>query len=201
MLKINDCRAPIVVWIYEVAEIESHHPNPVRFSQKLDKHTGLLYIIAMTLEHTSDGRPSVRTRYILRYTRERLYNLRRIHSCQPEPTLLHSLKQLGLPKYRGTRAGKTKFKPRPIPVRITNRNNINIQSHSINGYHHAPRRTPILIEINPTRFTFPSIINTNLRGALIEKKDELSTVLKQNNITVASCNMAHEGNPDSDNKH
>ena len=73
----------------------------------------------MTSEHTSDGRPCVRTRYTYDIvhidTLTSLYNLRRIPSCQPEPTLLHSLKQLDLLKYRETRAGKAKFKPRPIP--------------------------------------------------------------------------------------
>jgi len=136
----------------------------------------------MTSQPASDIRPC-KSRTI-RYTRERLYNIRRTRPCTPEPTQLHSLKQLGLLKYRGTRAGKSKFKPRPIQVITTRNQNINNQMIPNNNRLRS-QRTPVLVEINPTRFMFPTLINTNLRGALVGKVDELSTVLLQNNITVA----------------
>ena len=133
----------------------------------------------MTWIPTTEGYRGYGSVHHIQYTRERLFYIRRHSIRRPEPALLHGLKQLGLLRYRGARAGK--FKPRSIQVRMTNHNT----GIKVNKRDHCIQRIPALIEINPSRFTFPNIINTNLRGAMINKNDELSTVLKQNDVMIA----------------
>ena len=58
----------------------------------------------------------------IRYTRERLYNLRRTNKLKLSPDICDKLKSLNIFKFRGTRAGKNCI--RRIKTVITNRNDI-----------------------------------------------------------------------------
>ena len=137
----------------------------------------------------------------IRYSISQLYRLRNTAKCnRPSETLLR-LKESGILRYRGCRAGSGKI--RPIAVRISQRLHVKAQRptsqqlvNRANIVHVSLTAPQLRTHVGPC-YNFPRVILTNARS-IHNKQDELEFVLRNQSIDLCAISetwLSHDEAP------